>query len=185
VLTAGSTAPAPGQPFNALAVSFTTNGNGSATSCAISVNGGAPVGIACTGGTVTGLWPATTYPFVVTATNKAGTASFAGGGTTATVTGTVVCTVDSYCGHGSSTGGIWVYSTPTQTGRAVGPQFAGTVEHPECWTYDARGATINAQPYGGRSDNRWLRIPFNGNNYIPYAWVNLDGGATIGNLKQC
>ena len=182
VLTSGAIGP---HGFNAIDIGFTTNGNGSATGCTLSVAGGPQAGIPCTGTTVTGLWPGTTYPFRVTATNKAGSVFFDGSATTAAVTGVVVCTVDSYCGHGSSTGGIWVYSTPTQRGHAVGPQFAGTVEHPECWTYDAGGATINAQPYGGRSDNRWLRIPFNGNNYIPYAWVNLDDGAAIGNLKQC
>jgi hypothetical protein len=181
-LTAGA---AGAHGFNAIDVSFTTNGNGSATNCVISVDGGAPVGIACTGGTVGGLWPATTYWFTVTATNKAGSAGFSGGATTATVTGTVVCTNTSYCGHGSSTGGIWVYTTPTQTGTAVGALFAPNSVQPQCWTTDSRGATINAAPYGGRSDNRWLRIPFGGNNYIPYAWVNLDGGAVINNLPHC
>jgi hypothetical protein len=182
-LTAGSSA---ASGFNAIVVSFTTNGNGSATSCAISVNGGPPAGIACTGGLVSGgIWPNTTYPFTVTATNKAGTSSFSGSATTPRLTGTVVCTVSNYCGHGSSTGGIWVYTTATQTGKTVGALFAGAGVTPECWTYDTRGATINAGPYGGTADNRWLRIPFNGDNYIPYAWVNLDGTSSIQNIKPC
>jgi hypothetical protein len=181
-LTAGS---AGAHGFNAIDVSFTTNGNGSATNCVISINGGGPNGFPCTGGTVNGLWPGNTYAFTVTATNKAGSATFSGSAATATVTGTVVCNNTSYCGHGSTTGGIWVYTTPTQTGTAVGAVFAPNQVQPQCWTTDSKGATINAAYYGGHNDNRWLRIPFNGNNYIPYAWVNLDGGAAIGNLPHC
>jgi Fibronectin type III domain len=182
VLTSGG---AGANGYNGISVQFTTNGNGSATTCTISVSGGPSGGIGCTGGQIGGLWPGRTYPFTVTATNHAGSSSFSGSATTATVTGTVVCNNNSYCGHGSSTGGIWIYTTPTQTGQAVGSLFAGASIAPQCWTPDSRGATINAQPYGGHKDNRWLRIPFSGNNYIPYAWVNLDGGAAINNLPQC
>jgi hypothetical protein len=180
VITRG-TASASG--FNAINVPFTVNGNGSATSCAIALNGGAAASFPCTGGKKSGLWPATKYSFTVTASNKAGSASFTGSVTTPTVTGTVVCTKDSYCGHGSSTGGIWVYPTPNQTsGTEVGAKFAPEQVQAQCYT---TGQTVNAAPYGGRKTNQWLRIPFKGNNYIPYAWVNLDGGATIGNLPKC
>jgi fibronectin type III domain protein len=181
-LTGGSAGADPSNTYNGLSVSFTTNGNGSATSCTISVNGGAPAGIACTGGKVGGLWPNTTYPFTVTATNKAGGASFSGSVTTAKVTGTVVCTNDSYCGHGSTTGGIWIYPQASQTGSALGNLFAGDGVTPECWT---NGANVNAQPYGGTNTNVWLRIPFKGDNYIPYAWVKLDGTTSISNVKPC
>ncbi|HEY2673730.1 MAG TPA: fibronectin type III domain-containing protein [Rugosimonospora sp.] len=169
--------------FNAINVPFTVNGNGSATSCTIALNGGAPGSFPCTGGKHTGLLPATTYNFTVTASNKAGSASFSGAATTPTISGTVVCTDDSYCGHGSSTGGIWVYKTPNQTkGNEVGAKFAPAVVQVQCYT---TGETVDAGPYGGRTTSQWLRIPFNGNNYIPYAWVNLDSGATIGNLPKC
>ncbi|GIH16160.1 hypothetical protein Raf01_43320 [Rugosimonospora africana] len=169
--------------FNAINVPFTVNGNGSATSCTISLNGAAAGSFPCTGGKKSGLWPATKYSFTVTASNKAGSASFAGSVTTPTVTGTVVCNNDSYCGHGSTTGGIWVYPSPNQTsGTEVGAKFAGASVQVQCYT---TGQSVNAAPYGGRKTTYWLRIPFNGNNYIPYAWVNLDGGAAIGNLKKC
>jgi hypothetical protein len=185
-LTAGSAGADPSNAFNGLSVSFTTNGNGSATACTISVNGGAPAGIGCTGGKVSGLWPNTTYAFTVTASNKAGSASFNGSAATAAVTGTVVCTVNSYCGPSAPSPGIWVYTTPTQNGTAKGNLFAGNGVTAQCWTYDSGGATINAAPYGGTKDNRWLRIPFRGgNNYIPLAWVRLDGSAAVGNLPRC
>ena len=181
-LTAGSAGPDPSNPYNGLSVSFALNSNGSATACTISVNGGAPSATACTGGVVSNLWPNTTYPFTVTATNKAGSASYSGSVTTTKLTGTVVCTDDSYCGHGSTTGGIWIYPQPSQTGSALGNLFAGDGVTPECWT---SGANVNAQPYGGTNTSTWLRIPFKGDNYIPLAWVRLDGGTTTKNIQQC
>ena len=58
----GGTASASG--LNAISVSFTTNNNGGATACSISVNGGGATGIGCNGGTVSGLWPGATYNFI-------------------------------------------------------------------------------------------------------------------------
>jgi hypothetical protein len=178
------TAGAPGNPgYNSVSVPFTVNGNGGATTCTVAVNGGAARGVACTGTTVTGLWPGNTYNYVVTAANKAGSVNFSGSQATPKLYGTVVCTNTGYCGHGSTTGGIWVYTTPTQTGTTVGSAFAPAREQAQCWTNDSRGATINAQPYGGKKDSRWIRISFGGNNYIPYAWLNLD--AAITTLPHC
>ena len=110
--------------------------------------------------------PATTYSFTVTATNKAGSATFAGSATTATVTGTVVCNNTSYCGHGSTTGGIWVYTTPTQTGTAVGaavraePGAAGsagrrTAGAPRS-TPRPTAATVTTAGYGYPSERQQL-----------------------------
>jgi hypothetical protein len=180
VITAGS---ASAGGFNSIKVSFTVNGNGSATSCTISVNGGAAAGIGCTGGTrADGIWPGTTYNFTITATNRAGSDSYTGKVTTATVTGTVVCTDNSYCGSGSTTGGIWVYTSPAQTkGTEVGAEFAPAQVTVQCWT---SGESVNGAPYGGRQSSQWLRIPYKGNNYIPYAWVNLNS-ASMSNLPEC
>jgi hypothetical protein len=164
-------------------VGFTVNANGSPATCSIALNGGAASAIGCNGGNVGGLWPGNTYNFSVSAVNKAGSAGFTGSVTTPQVTGTVVCTNDSYCGHGNPTGGIWVYKTPNQTsGQEVGHIYAPTQVTAQCQT---TGGNVNAQPYGGRSTNVWLRISYNGNNYIPYAWVNLNNGAALGNLPHC
>jgi hypothetical protein len=179
-ITAGNPA---GPGYNSISVPFTVNGNGGATTCTITVNGGAARGVACTGTTVTGLWPGNTYNYTVTAANKAGSVNFTGSQATPKLSGTVVCTNNGYCGRGSTTGGIWVYTTPTQTGTAAGSVFAPAREQAQCWTTDSKGATIDAQPWGGKKDNRWIRISYSGNNYIPYAWLNLD--AAIGTLPHC
>ncbi len=180
VITPGSSG---SDGYNGINVGFTVNDNGSPANCTISVNGGGATGIGCNGGKVGGLRPGTTYNFTVTATNKAGSASFSGSATTPQVTGTVVCTNNGYCGHGSTTGGIWVYKTPNQTsGQEVGAIFAPDQVTAQCQT---TGQSVNAQPYGGRNTNVWLRIAYKGNNYIPYAWVNLNNGAALGNLPKC
>jgi hypothetical protein len=172
--------------YNGFNVGFTVNGNGSATKCNINIVNVGNRQVGCNGGTETGLWPATTYHFTVVAVNNAGSDSYNGSVTTPTVTGSVVCTNPGYCGHGSSTGGIWVYTTATQTGHPLNPAlFAGAQVTAQCYTTDSQGATINAKPYGGRSSNLWLRISYQGNNYIPYAWVNLNAGAAIGSLPKC
>lgn len=168
--------------YTSMKVPFTVDGKGSKPTCTIAVGTGKPVTISCSGGTVTGLTPGTSYDYTVTATNKAGSASISGSVTTTKITGTVVCTVDSYCGHGSSNGGIWVYPKPSQTGKSVGPIFAPDQVTAHCRT---KGSTVNAKPYGGIKTNVWLRIDFHGDNYIPYAWVKLDGSATIDDLPTC
>ncbi|HKT03290.1 MAG TPA: fibronectin type III domain-containing protein, partial [Rugosimonospora sp.] len=178
-ITAGS----PARPtYRNVSVPFTVNGNGGATTCTISVNGGAPTSIGCTGTTISG-WPGNTYNYGVTATNKAGSASFTGSQSTQAIFTTTICTVASYCGPGAPNGGIWVYTTPNQNGTTVGDSFAGERYQATCQT---RGnATINAAPWGGKTSNMWVKINFHGSNYIPFAWVRLDGGDSLGNLPAC
>lgn len=168
--------------YTSISVPFTVSANGSKPTCAIAINGGKPATVGCTGGTVGGVWPGNTYSYTVTATNKAGSDSIAGSVATPAVTGTVVCTDDSYCGYGRSNGGIWVYPTPYQQGNPVGRIYAPGQATAQCQT---TGQSVNAKPYGGIQTNIWLRIAFQGNNYIPYAWVKLNGSAKLSDLPKC
>src|SRR2546423_6549871 len=88
VLTPG-TASAKG--LNAITVQFTTNGRGSTPTCTISINGGGQNGIGCNGQDIGGLWPGTTYNFTVTATNRAGSASYNGSVGIRPGNATVIC----------------------------------------------------------------------------------------------
>ncbi|UWP84575.1 fibronectin type III domain-containing protein [Dactylosporangium fulvum] len=177
--TANSTA-----ALNSITVRFTaTDGGGAPARCRLDVAGAGATEGACSGSlTMTGLWPATAYNYTVTVTNAAGmTADGTGSLTTPTYRGTVVCTVTSYCGRGAPNGGIWVYRTPSQNGTAVGDVYAPDSYVAICQTNT--GTSINAEPYGGKRSTVWIKIQFQGENYIPYAWFNLPNGT--GPLKQC
>jgi Fibronectin type III domain len=178
------TAGTPARPsYRSVDVPFTVNTNGGTTTCSIAVNGGAATTIGCTGTTIAG-WPGTRYTYTVTATNKAGSASFTASQSTPVLYSTTICNTPSYCGPGAPGGGVWVYTTPNQNGTTVGDTFNGQRYQATCWT--TGNATINTQPWTGKTpDNRWIRIRFKGDNFIPYAWVRLDGGDNIGNLPHC
>jgi len=161
----------PGPGTNSVSVPFTTNTNGGATTCTIAVNGGAAVGIGCAGGTVSGLWPNTVYGYVVTATNKAGSAGFTGSQRTAAITGTVICpsNVAGYCNTG-----IWIYRTATQAGTAVRALPVGATFTAQCWT---TGGNVNATPWGAKNSGVWIRVAGTaGPEYFPWAWATLSGG---------
>ena len=166
----GGTAAANG--LNAISVSFTTNNNGGATTCTISVNGGGANGIGCNGGTVGGLWPGTTYNFAVTATNKAGSARYSGSVAIRAVNATVICPNNSggYCNPG-----IWAYRIANQTYSQAAEAFpVGHVFQVQCHT---TGGNVNAAPYGGKNNNIWLRFTGSkGTEYFPDAWARLDDG---------
>ena len=175
-LTAGQ---AGAQGYNAINVPFATNAHGGATTCAISLNGGGAAGIGCSGGQVGGLWPGNTYTFTVTATNRAGSASFGGSVATPALNGTVICPSNNggYCNSG-----IWTYRTPTQSGTASRALPVGRVFRAECWV---SGGNVNATPWGAKNTPIWIRITGNGTEYFPWAWTRLDGGDNYRALPGC
>ena len=179
-ITAGS---APKPSYNSISVPFTVNDNGNAAKCTIALNGGKAGSIACTGGKVSGLWPATAYSYVVTATNNAGSVTFSGKQTTPTINVTVICDDPSYCGPNAPKKGVWVFSKPSQNSNGVTSLYKGDQRKALCWTDS--NEDINAKPWGGKDDSRWIQVPVQGNNYIPFAWVTLDGGDKPSMLPKC
>ncbi|MGI5244179.1 fibronectin type III domain-containing protein [Dactylosporangium sp. CA-139066] len=169
--------------LNSITVHFTATDGGSPGTCRLDVAGGGSTQGTCSGSlTLNGLWPNTAYTYTVSITNGAGmTASGNGSISTPVYKGTVVCNTPSYCGKGASGGGIWVYKTPSQNGTSVNDVFNGESYVAICWTTGPQ--SINATPYGGKNTNQWIKIEFQGENYIPYAWFDLPSGT--GPLKQC
>ncbi|HEX5596826.1 MAG TPA: fibronectin type III domain-containing protein [Micromonosporaceae bacterium] len=174
--------------LTSVTITFTVDAGGGQATCSVSVNGGAPTRSGCTSFTVSGLQTDTSYRLVVTAQNVAGSTS-AAPRTQATrrLDGTVVCTVQSYCGSG-----IGVYSRPWQdTSSFTSPDaFGGQRYQAFCWAQGMKGnqqssATINAEPYGGRRSDKWIKISRTSERYIPYAWINLDGGVNYNVLPRC
>ncbi|MEU7872001.1 fibronectin type III domain-containing protein [Dactylosporangium sp. NPDC049140] len=169
--------------LNSITVRFTATDGGSPATCQVDVAGGGSASGACSGSlTVNGLWPNTAYSYTATITNDAGmTASGTGSVSTPVYKGTVICNDPSYCGKTASGGGIWVYKAPSQSGSGIGDVFNGESYTAICWTNTS--VSINAEPYGGKKSTQWIKISFMGENYIPYAWLNLPSGT--GPLKQC
>jgi len=170
--------------LNSITAHFTsTDGGGAPATCKIDVSGGGSTSGACSGAlTMSGLWPNTAYSYTVTITNSAGmTASGTGSISTPVYKGTVICNSPSYCGKTASGGGIWVYKAPSQNGSGIGDVFNGESYVAICQTDTS--VSINAEPYGGKKSTQWIKIQFQGENYIPYAWFNLPSGT--GPLKQC
>ncbi len=177
----GGTAAANG--LNGITVSFTTNNNGGATTCTISINGGGATGIGCNGGAINGLWPGTTYNFTVNASNKAGAAKpISGSVAIRAVNATVICPTNTggYCSSG-----IWAYRVANQTySQAAEALPVGRVFQVQCRT---TGGNVNAAPYGGKNNNLWLRFTGSkGTEYFPDAWARLDDGQdNINVLPPC
>ncbi|WP_432987712.1 fibronectin type III domain-containing protein [Dactylosporangium sp. CA-233914] len=169
--------------LNSITVTFTATDGGAPGTCRLDVAGAGGTQGNCSGSlTMNGLWPNTAYSYTVSITNGAGMAATGtGSASTPVYKGTVVCTDNSYCGHGAKDGGIWVYKTPSQSGASVGDVYAPDSYVAVCQTNTS--VSINAEPYGGKKSTQWIKIQFQGENYIPYAWFNLPSGT--GPLKQC
>jgi hypothetical protein len=171
--------------YNSITVNFaSSDGGGSPATCTLAIPGAGTVAGNCSSLTHGGLWPGNAYSYTVTVTNAANMSVSAGGNqATTTMFGTVLCSVPSYCGPGAPGGGVWVYTGTAQVpGTAVGDVFAPNRYQATCWN---TGENVNATAWGGRQDNRWIRIKFKGDNYIPFAWFRLDGGDNPGMLPHC
>lgn len=174
--------------YTSVTITFTVDAGGGTATCAVAVNGGPPRNSNCNSFTVSNLQTDTSYRLVVSAQNVAGaTQSPERAQATRKLYGTVVCSVPSYCGDG-----IGVYSRPWQdTSSFTSPDaFGGERYQTFCWAQGAKGnqqpsATINAEPYGGRRSDKWIKISRSSERYIPYAWINLDGGVSYTTLPQC
>jgi hypothetical protein len=174
--------------LTSVTINFTVDTGGGQTICAVSVNGGTPRSTNCSTATVTGLQTDTSYRLVVIAENPAGRIeSSAHNQKTRALHGTVVCTVPSYCASG-----IGVYSRPWQdTSSFTNPNaYNGERYQTFCWAQGMKGnqqpsATINAEPYGGRRSDKWIKISRSSERYIPFAWINLDGGVNYDILPKC
>jgi hypothetical protein len=130
--------------------------------------------------TVNGLWPNNTYTFTASITTAAGNDSAGGTRATNTIRFTVICrSTDNYCG-----GGIWPYRTPTQQGNGASPaMFNGQTGTPIC--HATGNVNVNATPWGGKNTNQWVQFSHGGTAYIPWAWVQLDGGDNLGSIPGC
>jgi hypothetical protein len=172
--------------YNSVSVTFTPNNKGGAAVCRLRISGATAAQADCTTRpltlTVGGLWPNNTYTARVSVTSAAGSTTVDRRQATATLRFTVICpnNTGGYCNSG-----IWAYRTPSQQGTAVNPALrVGATGTPQCRT--TGNQSINAEPWGGKRSDKWLRFTYGGNTaYFPFAWSRLDGGDNLNLLPVC
>lgn len=187
VTVTGSTA-----TFNSATVTFAVAAGGGTTTCTVSANnGGGSASGSCSSLAVHGLMPSTAYTFTVSATNAAGAATATRAQTTQDLYGTATCIngtvgdTTTYCDRDVvGRNGSEIFSVTRQdNSKKVGWARSGTRLQAYC---KKSGEEIFAYIYNhNKRSTWWVRVNYAGRNYIPWAWLNLDGGDHINALPTC
>ncbi|WP_407653700.1 fibronectin type III domain-containing protein [Actinoplanes oblitus] len=177
--------------FNTATVGLAVDAGGGQVTCALTVSGGTGSDGSCNSLKATGLAPSTKYTFTVKASNAAGEVSKAATGTTADLYGTATCI-------NGSTGDQRTYCDKDVDGRNGNEIFeitqqknarqAGWVENgTRLLAYcKAKGDDVDSYVYNNHKQSTWwVQVAYKGKNYIPWAWLNLDGGDDINVLPTC
>ncbi|MEE6261518.1 fibronectin type III domain-containing protein [Plantactinospora sonchi] len=173
-------------------VKVTVNDGDGDTQCAVTPAGRSRVAGVCSGIRVTGLTPATAYTFSATATNAAGSATAQGSATTAAIFGVATC-------KNGQNGDTATYCDRDREGRNGNEIFSGTRQDNDAQVGWARpgtrietickksGEEVYAYIYNNEKRSTWwVRIKWNGGTpYIPWAWLNLEGGDNVNRLRTC
>jgi hypothetical protein len=188
-VTGGSTT------FNTATVSFSVDAGGGTAACSVKASGGgASASGSCTSLKVSGLWPSTGYTLTVTAKNAAGTVTKDAAQTTKKLEGTATCHNGAsgdtlhYCDPDNdvnSRNGNEIFSVPRQDNpKQVGRAANGDTLEALCKIV---GEDVDSYIYNSRKRSTWwIRINYNGGKpYIPWAWLNLDGGDNVNDLPTC
>ncbi|WP_112137337.1 fibronectin type III domain-containing protein [Glycomyces dulcitolivorans] len=149
---------------------------------------------------VVGLKASTSYSFQIRIENPAGQATSSSySASTNTVTASVYFRCDegydTPSGYCDSVDGVSVYSSPSQSGNSLGTTNTGDSYKAYCWTTgDATinprgtesGQSVDYHP-GKDASNKWLKIDYASNAYIPFVWINVDGVGknSTGDLPEC
>ncbi|MFY1699668.1 fibronectin type III domain-containing protein [Solwaraspora sp. WMMA2101] len=176
---------------NSVTLAFTVDAGGGQPSCSAGVDGGPTVTGGCDSIRVTGLWPGRSYTLTVRASNAAGTGTAGHTRATAALQGTATCVNGpdgeqrTYCDSDvPGRNGNEIFAVPEQDNdRQVGWVPNGTRltalcrrsgEHVDAWIYN-----------GNKASTWWIRVEYSGQNYIPWAWLNLAGGDNLNALPTC
>ncbi|WP_435827257.1 fibronectin type III domain-containing protein [Actinoplanes philippinensis] len=178
--------------YNTAKVTFSVNNGGGTTTCTLAVSGGGKGSTgSCSSLSATGLKPSTSYTFTVTAKNAAGSVAKGSAKTTDALYGTATCingdTGDqkTYCNKDvDGRNGNEIFKVTRQDDS----QQAGWVKNgTRLKTYCKKtGEEVYAFVY---NDNKrstwWIQVDYEGKTYIPWAWLNLDGGDDLADLSTC
>jgi len=178
--------------FNTARVAFTVNDGGGAATCTLTVSGGGKGSAgSCTSLSASGLSPSTAYTFTVTAKNAAGSAEKSAAKTTDALYGTATCI-------NGADGDQRTYCDRDRNGRNGNEIFKGTTQNDAQqagWvkngtrlkTYCKKaGEEVYAFVYNNEKRSTWwIQVDYEGKTYIPWAWLNLDGGDDLADLPKC
>ncbi|WP_407676247.1 fibronectin type III domain-containing protein [Plantactinospora alkalitolerans] len=172
-------------------VNFTVDQGGGTAECSVTPNGRAKVNGGCSSIRVTGLTPGTTYDLTVSATNAAGTDTAPASRATQALYGIATC-------RNGQNGDTATYCDEDRPGRNGNEIFSVTRQDNSRqvgWVPNGRrlkafckksGEDVDAYIYNSNKQSTWwVRVEYEGQNYIPWAWLNLEGGDDINVLPTC
>ncbi|MEV1016824.1 MULTISPECIES: fibronectin type III domain-containing protein [unclassified Micromonospora] len=187
VTVTGSSATATGAT-----VTFTVDAGGGRATCSLSTSGEPAKAGACSSITMSGLTPGTAYTFTVTATNAAGSSTAKRAQTTQALYGIATCRNGasgpeaSYCTREipGERNGNEIFEVPRQDND----RQAGWVPNGQRLQAYCKKSGEEVYAYIYNNDKRstwWVQVDYKGKNYIPWAWLNLEGGDNINVLPTC
>ncbi|MEU8086918.1 fibronectin type III domain-containing protein [Micromonospora sp. NPDC049101] len=175
----------------AATVTFTVDAGGGQATCAVSTPGEPTKAGACSSITMTGLAPGTAYTFTVTATNAAGQGTATRAQTTPSLFGIATCkngpdgAQRTYCDEErDGRNGNEIFKVAAQDNdKQVGWAEPGTRLEAYC---KKAGEDVDSWIYNNQKRSTWwVQVKYSGKNYIPWAWLNLEGGDDINVLPTC
>ncbi len=172
-------------------VTFTVDAGGGKATCTAATGGRTATG-ACSSLRVTGLKPGTAYTVTLTASNAAGKGTATRAQTTDPLYGVATCKNGpegdqrTYCDRdvpGERNGNEIFEVTRQDNDRQAGWVPDGTRLRAHC---KAKGENVEAWIYNkDKQSTWWIRVDYKGRNYIPWAWLNLEGGDDLDLLSTC
>ncbi|MDG4799917.1 fibronectin type III domain-containing protein [Micromonospora sp. WMMD980] len=173
-------------------VTFTVDAGGGRATCTAATGGKTASG-SCSSLRVTGLTPGTAYTVTLTASNAAGKNTATRGQTTDALYGIATCRNGSsgaeatYCSRdvpGERNGNEIFEVTQQDNSRQAGWERNGARLRAYC---KKSGEEVYAYIYNNdKRSTWWVRVDHSkGRDYIPWAWLNLEGGDNINLLPTC
>ncbi|MET8907545.1 fibronectin type III domain-containing protein [Micromonospora sp. NPDC004551] len=171
-------------------VNFTVDAGGGRATCSAATGGQTASG-SCSSLRVTGLTPGTAYTVTVTASNAAGKGTATRAQSTDALYGIATCNNGpsgdqrTYCdAEVDGRNGNEIFSVTQQlNSKQVGWAKPGTRLKAYC---KKQGDNVDAWIYNNQKQSTWwVQVEYSGKNYIPWAWLNLEGGDNINLLPNC
>ncbi|GGO14318.1 fibronectin type III domain-containing protein [Micromonospora parathelypteridis] len=173
-------------------VTFTVDAGGGQATCSVSTPGEPAKAGACSSITMSGLAPGTAYTLTVTATNAAGNGTATKAQETLPLYGIATC-------NNGPDGDQRTYCNAEVDGRNGNEVFRVTRQDNDQQAGWARpgtrlmayckkaGEDVDSWIYNNQKRSTWwVQVNFGGGkNYIPWAWLNLEGGDNINTLPTC